>query len=236
MTTQYKQIKINNVTQSLSLSLLHGKKDLYDTMRLHQIVVDSLTGSKKEWLLLKSIQYFSQMQNNEHGLTIGIRLNGKLIAKSIAVFPKYGSSNGLEGIRIPVRNDKIAVFESDTVMPEFQGIGIGLWMAEYRKQLVQSLGKTNILNQICYDNLANLAVSLKNGMQIIDAVYYYEDNAPIFYLNEDLLYNHRVFTDAEIIMPITEPFEKFINIINQDFIGVAIKEKQIQFRQQGKSL
>jgi len=219
--------------QIAEIGMLGGKHEFSQTQDLHQLVVDSLGPDEKEFLLPKSESYFQKMFKGEAGYTIGVKINDQLVAKSVITLPKSGDlENGLEGIRTPVENDKIAVFESDVVHPDWRGLGLNKWMTAYREQVARDLGKTNVLSQIYYNNIANIHAHMKNGMQIIDAIYYPEDNAPIFYLNGNLYSveeNWDCGRHGISIISIDAGFDEFRELIDQGLIGINVEARNIIF-------
>jgi GNAT superfamily N-acetyltransferase len=229
-----KTISINGENKQVSIGLLNNFGELVQTINLHKFVVDSLPPEEKEFLLHKTPGYFKDMQSNS-GLTFGVKLGNKLIAKSIVSLPQNDDEdNGVKGLRLKIPNDEMAVFESDTVHPDYQGHGLAQLMHVHRKKCAWELGRKHLLAQIHFKNIKNSHIYTKRGMVLTDALLYPDDNAPIFYFHQKLGHEKEMkfYPGISKTIPLDAPFEDFVGAVKNGMRGVQTVENAIVFKKE----
>ena len=152
-------------------------KDLQDA------VCASLGENEQEFLLPKSFEYFESMQG-KLGITIGaMTADGKLIGKSTLSFPENDwDDNGMKELSLPIKNSEMAVVEAQTILPAFQGLGLGQKMTAHLATAAMKCGRPHFVAQVHADNGKNCHILSKCGMIITKAFPYPDDQSPVYYL------------------------------------------------------
>ncbi len=130
---------------------------------LHVRVIESLEPHEKPFVLPKTKEFFEDHLKNG-GIIVGAISEGKLIGK--AVMRELGPEDDMISLPSPPPVERTALFQCDTVDPEYQGNGIMQKLTHARLLLAHMRGQEHICAEVVAGNTASLKVFFKCGLTL----------------------------------------------------------------------
>ncbi len=133
---------------------------------LHEAVISHLKPEEKSYVVPKTKEYFEE-QFKKGGVVVGAVLEGKLIGKAVLHEPTASDPDtGMVDMMAVATPDKMAMLQSDTIHPLFQGNGIAEKLLQARLLLALLHEREHVCSEVDVRNTASLKVYLRNGLTV----------------------------------------------------------------------
>ncbi len=191
MIREFKLLKTN---ESVTIDIL-GMDDLPLVLALQEETRAALPEAQKRFVLPQSRDYFASFLNNDNGLMLGIRCNGRLIAQMVIMGPlpldeamqrKAITRNEIE-FHHAEQAEMVVIAKSMAVHPDNRGNELSQRMLAAALNLPIARTADHMFAQISAENVRSWELFLKLGFGIVAAVTDPGDNKPRFIVQKPAL-------------------------------------------------
>lgn len=157
-------------------------KNLDEICDLHQAIHAALGKNESTFISHKTREDFAAYINGK-GVILGVICEGKLIGMGAILLPtqKNPDTHTADMVQTAPPH-KVAVFQSDSVLPEYRGNGLQQKLSIARIAVAKAQGRTQILALADIHNVATIKSFLHIGLSIVGAGVDPDDHGEIYHM------------------------------------------------------